>query len=330
MVAYRWGRCKQREARKRAAAFRSGSRRRGTPGKERNHADSDLVQVLGQSGVLAAGGEELKIGFLPAFGFTVWVAASERVEHAFRTSLGRYLLGGESFRLLTGVEAELAPEVCQPIAFLIILRIETGQHPAFSFGVRHSNHDRRIELGVSSRLIEPFTPVNVTIIIAEEENGVGRAIACVKQPQGFPGSVSIGLGWLSTEALNRNQARACQASHRCPAEILIGGLQTAPLPLTAEHVGFKPGYRLTHNAIRQIAAGAQVGGGLANHSNRDRHYCRAPASVSTSHFSPNRLHISPGVISCFHFSNCGWSSSRPHTTEPSSLSAVRRTSSGWR
>ena len=34
---------------------------------------------------------------------------------------------------------------------------------------------------------------------------------------------------------------------------------------------------------------------------------------SAIHFSPKRLHNSPGAISSFHFWNCGWFSNRPQT-----------------
>ena len=54
--------------------------------------------------------------------------------------------------------------------------------------------------------------------------------------------------------------------------------------------------------IREFCTGLEIGRSLVHDSELETH---DPAPLFASHFSPNRLHISPGAISSFHVANFG-------------------------
>jgi hypothetical protein len=81
-----------------------------------------------------------------------------------------------------------------------------------------------------------------------------------------------------------------------------------PGPLVLDQVLFHPVNGLHQDPIREFRRGQEIGRSLVHNSEQETHDA---APLSASHFSPNRLHISPGAISSFHVANFGWSVSRP-------------------
>ncbi len=222
------------------------------------------------------------------------------------------------------IESQIPLLILELLLFVVVRRVEPADNPALPLDDGQADDDHHSGSVVASGLFQAVTPLGLVILIADQQDGLQLGDGCEKAHDRSAGRRRVGLARHPAEMPVRTDAdRAGQLWDGPLRQPTAPGFLGDPLPLVGDQVFVQPIDGLHQHAVRQLGRGVEVSLRFVDDGKAPAH----AVTPSTIHFSPNRLHISPGVISSFHFGNFGWLVKAAHTVAPSSFRKVMRTSS---
>ena len=200
-----------------------------------------------------------------------------------------------------GVETKRLALVGQSGFLGLVERIEPADDPTLPLNVGQPNDDGDGNLLLAG-LFQTVPSFRLFIPVADQHHAIELRKEQADEADRPPGRLCVGLGRASIEVTHGPDVMAYSKSFDPFPGQRISGMVAQPNPLMIEKVRFKPLDGIHQDAIGEIRGGLEIGRRFMNHGESQAHFA---ASAPASHFSPNRLHNSPGAISSFQVWNFG-------------------------